>query len=226
MTKEELNFKTYLIYGKNFDARKEKINSIFPENFKPNNNPDFLEIKLSEKKKSIGIDEVKILGQFLQTKPISHRVKIALISDANSLTVEAQNSLLKILEEHTNSSIIILEDNFTNFILPTIISRCILEKVTNQTVYNSQAPENFWELSISQKLDFFETINKKDKDEVVQILNSTLIYLKESKYYMFKEINLTNINIVSQTCENLEKYNLNTRLVLENLALNLIPIVI
>jgi len=226
MTKEELNFKTYLIYGKNSEARKEKINSIFPENFKPNNNPDFLEIKLSEKKKSIGIDEVKILGQFLQTKPISHRVKIALISDANSLTTEAQNSLLKILEEHTNSSIIILEDNFTNFILPTIISRCILEKVTSQTTFNTQAPENFWELSISQKLDFFETINKKDKDEVIQILNSTLIYLKEDKYQIFKEINLNNINIVSQTCENLEKYNLNTRLVLENLALNLIPIMI
>jgi len=226
MSKENFFYKTILIYGNNEELRKKKILEFFPEKFSKDNNPDFLEIKISDKKKSIGIDEVKVIGQFLQTKPISHRVKIALISDANSLTTEAQNSLLKILEEHTNNSIIILEDSNINFLLPTIISRCILEKVENLNNQNEKVPENFFEMNTTEKLNYLETISKKDKNEIISILNSSLEILKEEKYQNMKKINLQNINLISKTCENLEKYNLNTRLALENLALNLLPIMI
>lgn len=226
MSTKEIIYKTYLIYGNNPELRREKIQMIFPEKFQRGNNPDYLEIKLSDKKKSIGIEEVKSIGQFLQTKPISHRVKIALISDSNSLTTEAQNSLLKILEEHTNNSIIILEDSYINFILPTIISRCILEKVQNQINTNLNVPENFFEMDIREKLNYFETINKLEKDEIIQLLNNSFQLLKEERFQKYKEINSKNINLISTVCENLEKYNLNTRLALENLALNLIPVMI
>lgn len=226
MTKKEINLKTYLIYGKNSDQRNEKIKKIIPENFKLENNPDFLEMKLSDKKKSIGIEEVKVVGQFLQTKPLSHSVKIAILRDANFLTPEAQNSLLKILEEHSNNSIIILEDTSINFLLPTIISRCILEKVADNSIQESRIPNNFFEFDVSKKLDFMETINKLDKEEIIEILNSSLALLKEEKYQKYKEENLKNIHLIASTCENLEKYNLNTRLTLENLALNLVIIMI
>jgi DNA polymerase III delta prime subunit len=226
MSNKEIIYKTYLIYGNNLELRKQKIQNIFPENFKSENNPDYLEIKLSEKKKSIGIEEVKAVGQFLQTKPISHRVKIALISDANSLTIEAQNSLLKTLEEHTNNSIIILEDSYINFLLPTIISRCILEKVQNSNSNTQSVPDNFFEMNETEKLNYFETINKLDKEELIQLLNNSFSILKNDKYQNFKETNTKNINFILNFCENLEKYNLNTRLALENLALNLIPIMI
>jgi len=226
MTKQKINLKTYLIYGSNLELRNEKIKMLTPENFIFENNPDFLEIKLSEKKKSIGIEEVRVLGQFLQIKPLSHKIKIALIRDANFLTPEAQNSLLKILEEHSNSSIIILEDKNINFLLPTIISRCILEKVSDNEDITVKVPSNFFELNIMQKLDFMETINKLDKEEIIEVLNSSLNILKEDKYQKFKEENLKNINLISKTSENLEKYTINTRLSLENLALNLIPIMI
>lgn len=226
MNKKENIYKTYLVYGKNSQKREEKILEFFPENFSKENNPDYLEIKLSDKKKSIGIDEVKAVGQFLQIKPLSYRVKIALIKDANSLTTEAQNSLLKILEEHTNSSIIILEDSSTNFILPTIISRCILEKVVSHNQTQVTIPEKFFELSISEKLDFFDSISKEDKEKIIEILNETLTQLKDRKYENMKEINKKNILLIAETTENLEKFNLSTKLALENLALNLIPIMI
>jgi len=226
MTEKNLIYKTYLIYGNNLEERINKIQSIFPENFMWENNPDLLTIELSEKKKSIGIDEVKVLGQFLQTKPISHNVKIAIIKNANSLTTEAQNSLLKNLEEHSSKSIIILEDTNINFLLPTIISRCILEKVISNFQNSTNIPENFFELSIKEKLNFMETINKLDKEEIIKILNSSLELLKKEKYQNHKKINLENINLILKTCENLDKYHLNTRLSIENLALNLIPIMI
>ncbi len=226
MTEKKLIFKTYLIYGTSKSLREQKIKTLFPDKFKIENNPDFLQIKLSDKKKSIGIEEVKFIGQFLQTKPLSHKVKIALISEANSLTTEAQNSLLKTLEEHTDNSIIILEDSYINFLLPTIISRCILEKVESKIDENEKIPSNFFEMNVTDKLNFIETINKLEKEEIISILNSSLKQLKEGKYQNFKKENTFNINLIAKTCENLEKYNLNTRLALENLALNLLPVMI
>ena len=78
----------------------------------------------------------------------------------------------------------------------------------------------------TEKLNYFETINKLDKEELIQLLNNSFSILKNDKYQNFKETNTKNINFILNFCENLEKYNLNTRLALENLALNLIPIMI
>ena len=64
------------------------------------------------------------------------------------------------------------------------------------------------------------------KEEIIKILNSSLELLKKEKYQNHKKINLENINLILKTCENLDKYHLNTRLSIENLALNLIPIMI
>lgn len=89
-----------------------------------NKYPDFLEIDKEENKKNIGINQIRNLKIFFSSKPFVKNYKIALINQSHLLTIEAQNSLLKILEETPLNGIIILLSEKKDVLLPTIISRC------------------------------------------------------------------------------------------------------
>ena len=87
------------------------------------NHPDFI---LVEAIKSIQIAQIRQLRHQLQLKPYSAKVKVALVSEADLLTLPAQHSLLKTLEEPPENSLIILTTQTKDSLLPTIISRCRL----------------------------------------------------------------------------------------------------
>lgn len=72
-------------------------------------------------KKNISIDQIKLLQSSLRTKIPNHTMVI--IKDADILTVESQNSLLKLLEEPPSKVHFILTTSFSNNILITIKSR-------------------------------------------------------------------------------------------------------
>ncbi len=72
-------------------------------------------------KKSISIDQIKLLQSSLRTKKPNHTMII--IEDADLLTVESQNSILKMLEEPPNKVHFILTTSYSNNILVTIKSR-------------------------------------------------------------------------------------------------------
>ncbi|HDH31365.1 MAG TPA: hypothetical protein ENH26_01165 [Candidatus Wolfebacteria bacterium] len=72
---------------------------------------------------TIGIDAVRSLKRFLYQKPVISKWRIAIIRDAENLTNEAQNAVLKILEEPPVQSLIIfIADNYDN-LSSTILSR-------------------------------------------------------------------------------------------------------
>jgi DNA polymerase III gamma/tau subunit len=85
-----------LIYGSNSESRLEEIKKSLP-NFKWEHNPDLKVIERIKTKKSVGIEEVRPVSNFLKIKPLG-KLKVVIINEANLLTTEAQNSLLKILE--------------------------------------------------------------------------------------------------------------------------------
>ena len=60
--------------------------------------PDFIEAQ-HEKPGSFGVDDVRRLRQDVRIKPYSGDFKIYLLPDAEKLTAQAQNALLKTLEE-------------------------------------------------------------------------------------------------------------------------------
>ncbi|MEO0143704.1 MAG: hypothetical protein ABIL89_07430 [candidate division WOR-3 bacterium] len=75
--------------------------------------------------KNISIEQVRSLKVELQKPPIYAKRRFVIIMDADMLTIEAQNSLLKILEEHEKrTTFILITSNYTK-ILPTIISRTL-----------------------------------------------------------------------------------------------------
>ena len=72
---------------------------------------------------SIGIDAVREIRNFLWQKPNVSPRRTLVIDDAEMLTTEAQNALLKITEEPPASSLLILVTSDIESILPTITSR-------------------------------------------------------------------------------------------------------
>lgn len=72
---------------------------------------------------SIGIDAVREIKNFLWQKPNTSARRTLIIDNADLLTTEAQNALLKITEEPPVSSLLILVTSDPESILPTIVSR-------------------------------------------------------------------------------------------------------
>lgn len=95
--------------------------------------PDVLETK--PEKNVIRIDQVREMTQVVYLKPMSGRRKIFIVNPAESMTMEASNSILKVLEEPPElSHIILLTENHFQ-LLPTIKSRC--QKLTFTPVSHS-----------------------------------------------------------------------------------------
>lgn len=90
-----------------------------------------------EKPNSIGVDDIRNLNNDIVIKPYSSRYKIYIIRGAEKMTAEAQNALLKTIEEPPEYAVIMLLTNNYESFLPTILSRCVrvqLSPVPNDLV--------------------------------------------------------------------------------------------
>ncbi len=95
------------------------------------NNPD---IFIIDQNTGWGIDQIRKLKHFLSQKPLLHQNKIIVIYQSEKLLPEAQNALLKNLEEPgVNNYLILLTSNY-HTLLPTIISRCRLFQINPQNL--------------------------------------------------------------------------------------------
>lgn len=103
--------------------------------FENDNNPDFYYIGLEEN--SIKIDTIRKMQQKVQELPIVSNKKVYIIDDCEYMTKEAQNCLLKTLEEPPEFITIILITANENLVLNTIKSRCLkvyFKNIPDQTI--------------------------------------------------------------------------------------------
>ena len=77
-------------------------------------------------KLSIGVDEVRDLVRRASLAPVGHRWQIMIVEDADRLTEQAANALLKSIEEPTARTVWLLCAPTVEDVLPTIRSRCRL----------------------------------------------------------------------------------------------------
>lgn len=73
---------------------------------------------------SLGIDQVRRMIQEAAWRPYQGRWKVLVLAEADRLTPEAQNSLLKLLEEPPGAAVIFLTTSRSDRLLPTVRSRC------------------------------------------------------------------------------------------------------
>jgi DNA polymerase-3 subunit delta' len=89
------------------------------------NQPDIIWVG-HEKAAGIGVDDVRLgINSDILIKPYSSRYKVYIVDEAEKMTVQAQNALLKTIEEPPSYGIILLLTNNADGFLPTILSRCV-----------------------------------------------------------------------------------------------------
>ena len=86
--------------------------------------PDFIQVSVPDDKQVITVDQIRALNQFLELSRSYSPVRVAVINDADTMNVNAANSLLKTLEEPAPNTHILLFSQQAGSLLPTIRSRC------------------------------------------------------------------------------------------------------
>lgn len=86
--------------------------------------PDLLTVSPEGKSQTIKVDAVRnIIGKVVETAQQGGN-KVVIIEDAHKMNINAANALLKVLEEPTDKTFLILEAAQISQMLPTIRSRC------------------------------------------------------------------------------------------------------
>lgn len=90
------------------------------------NHPDIIRVT-HEKPNTISVDDIRVqINSDVAIKPYSRPYKVYIISEAEKMTVQAQNALLKTLEEPPEYAVILLLTTNVDALLSTIQSRCVL----------------------------------------------------------------------------------------------------
>lgn len=171
--------------------------------FNSQNHPDIKII--NEESETIKINTIREMIQTVYEKPILSNKKIYIINDCDKMTKEAQNSLLKTLEEPPEYIVIILIASNQDMILNTIKSRCTkivfdklkeneIKEILNTTDFkNTEISENMYEFfdgSIGKALQILE---KKEQYEVLELFinkiknSSKLDFITSNKETFTKE---------------------------------------
>lgn len=95
------------------------------------NHPDIIRVT-HEKPNTISVEDVRVqINNDIMIKPYNGKYKIYIVPDADLMTVQAQNALLKTIEEPPEYAVIILLTENAESLLPTILSRCVVLKIKN-----------------------------------------------------------------------------------------------
>ncbi|MCF8112623.1 MAG: DNA polymerase III subunit delta' [Desulfotignum sp.] len=86
--------------------------------------PDMILVDLPDKKKVITISQIREIAALTAARPNEARYRMVLISNACHMNTQAQNALLKELEEPPENTFFILMARDRTMLLPTITSRC------------------------------------------------------------------------------------------------------
>ena len=191
--------------------------------FDSQNHPDF-EI-LEPDGNSIKIEQIRNMQKRIQEKPIISNKKIYIINDAQKMTKEAQNCLLKTLEEPPEFATIILIGSNESLFLDTIKSRCIIlhfEPINNQELQlymeknyklqniNDEVLRIFQgsigkAIELKDKISDYEQIEKVitqiDKQDLIDIVSiAKPIY--DSKEEIYSVLEYINVILINKAKEN------------------------
>jgi DNA polymerase III gamma/tau subunit len=145
-------------------------------------------------KKSIGIDDVRDLQKYLKLKTdeSSSYSRFILLPDADKLTTEAQNSLLKLLEEIPKNTIVMLVARNSDSLLPTVSSRCFSIQIlpislSNAKEYGKESghdePEINKAYSLSEgRASIFKELLRSKNDSLDIVITLSKEFLQKSVF--------------------------------------------
>jgi len=185
-----------------------------------------------EQSLSIGISDIRPWQKELFLTPLTSPYTIGIIPSAELLTTEAQNALLKTLEEPPTHTRIYIESQSSSTLLPTILSRCQIIHLTTTTITPQQTYQPSLQtilqlcddhLSIGKKIDLLDTeIANKEEAKVwivqaIHTLHSNRKAISPSPYVRFMQ----RLLIASQYLT----ANVSYKLVIDHLSVHNDPII-
>lgn len=155
--------------------------------FEGNANPDYAEI--TPDGKTLKIEQIRNLQARIVEKPITSIRKVYVIDDADLMSEESQNCLLKTLEEPPEYAVIILIVSNESKILPTIKSRCVIIKF--QPLTSKEIKQVKPELS----------------DDLIQLLEGSLLNAENIEQKKEQYAQLSNLVNVLENKQLVEVFN-------------------
>lgn len=184
---------------------------------------DKIDITIIESEKAVGIAQVKEFQRKIYLKPYKSDKKAVILQADNGLTTEAQNALLKVLEEPPNNTIIAILTEFPDNVLSTIISRC--KVITLEKEITEKDFKEFEKIlvllkdrGVGERLKLAQDYSK-DKETALEFLKN-LIFASEN---LLKDNNemLPTIKLLQESYKEIKNTNINLRLAMEHLFLSI-----
>ncbi len=139
-------------------AAERVKNSPFAEKIPREQSPDLQFFGLLDKKKTIGVDTIRALKSAVYIKPSELDAKFFILTDCHTMTVQAQNAALKILEEPPPNVYFFLLTESASALLPTVRSRAQtvrMQTFSEQELANYAKREPQWRLLCEKEPDKF-----------------------------------------------------------------------
>lgn len=193
---------------------------------------NIVDITVTQYENAIGIEDIREIQKKLFLKPLKSVEKVLIIPNMQTASTEAQNALLKVLEEPPINTSIVLLSTGEKLLLPTILSRCKIEilddknKQINEQEENVKAVlKNISKAPIGEKLAIAQKISE-DKTEAISFLTTAITILRNQ---MLEKANKNQPAITdAKTVERFQKAltltsttNIAIRMILEDLFFHL-----
>ena len=164
-----------LLLGRNEATRKQ---------LESGTHPDLFEIT-HEKPASISVDDIRRqLSDTVDTRPYGTDSKLYIIDEADKMTAQAQNAVLKTIEEPPEYVSILLMTRNPEILLETIRSRCVDMKITGDDEELSVSPEHIQILRMMTQPSVEGIMNaaselKNSKDGIIAFISSARLWMRD-----------------------------------------------
>ena len=173
------------------------------------NHPDLIHVT-HEKAGSIGVDDIREqVNDTIMIRPYSSYYKIYIVDEAEKMNPQAQNALLKTMEEPPAYAVILLLTTNADMFLPTILSRCIRlnlkpvanEKIKSYLMKNLQIPD--------YQADISTAFAQGNVGKAIQLAGSdNFKELKDSAVQLMKRVKDIDIYEMGEAVKQIAEYKL------------------
>lgn len=173
------------------------------------NHPDIIRVT-HEKPNSISVDDIRTqVNNTVDIKPYQGLYKVYIIPQADMMTPQAQNAILKTIEEPPSYAVFLLLTENAETLLPTINSRCVMLKLRNikDTLIKKYLMEN---LEIPDyKADMCTAFAQGNMGRAIMLANSDHFNeIREEAVQLLKHISEMELNEIVAAVKNISVYKL------------------
>ncbi len=213
---------TFIVSSKDLNKARKKA---FSEG--DLNKIDPFDRQILEFEKALGIEDVRKIQEKIYLKPFKGDRKALFVIMMQGATPDAQNAMLKLLEEPPANTLIYLVTTNHLAFLPTVLSRAKIIEVENEEIRtDSEILEKILSLSGAGERLYLAQVVSKEKTEAVAWLEKAIFAARERMLAQVEDkeeaLKLRKlIHKLELTHYDLKTTNANSRLALENLFLNI-----